>query len=90
MAKKLEEDDKTAIEEAVTAVRTALEGDDVEAISSTTTTLEQAAMKLGEVVYSDQAGGDDAATADKAATQAEDADDDIVDADFEEVDEDKK
>ncbi|MBL4602062.1 MAG: molecular chaperone DnaK [Emcibacteraceae bacterium] len=87
---KLEEDDKTAIEEAVTAVRTALEGDDVEAISSTTTTLEQAAMKLGEVVYSDQAGGDDAATADKAATQAEEADDDIVDADFEEVDEDKK
>ena len=87
---KLEEDDKTAIEEAVTAVRTALEGDDVEAISSTTATLEQAAMKLGEVVYSDQAGGDDATTADEAATKAEEADDDIVDADFEEVDEDKK
>ncbi|MDG1996397.1 MAG: Hsp70 family protein, partial [Emcibacteraceae bacterium] len=91
---KLEEEDKATIEDAVKAVREALEGDDVEAITGATGTLEQAAMKLGEVVYQDQAGGAEAggeasddAAADEAATEA---DDDIVDADFEEVDEDKK
>ena len=86
---KLGEDDKTAIEDAIAAVKTALEGDDVDAINSATEALEQAAMKLGEVLYADQAG----AAADGAGPEAEEtADDneDIVDADFEEVDEDKK
>ena len=68
---KLDDEDKTAIEEAVAAVRTALEDEDVDAISSSTETLEQAAMKLGEVIYSDQAGAGDAAAADGEAAEAD-------------------
>lgn len=88
---KLGDEDKTAIEDAVKTVREALEGEDVDAITAATETLEQAAMKLGEVIYSDQAGAGDAAGASEAADDADAGDDDdIVDADFEEVDEDKK
>ncbi len=86
---KLGEEDKTAIEDAVKAVKDAIEGEDVDAINAATETLEQSAMKLGEVIYKDQAGSGDAGAADAEATETED-DDDIVDADFEEVDEDKK
>ncbi|MBT5073875.1 MAG: molecular chaperone DnaK [Kordiimonadaceae bacterium] len=90
---KLEDADKETIEDAIKAVREALEGEDVDAISGTTGTLEQAAMKLGEVIYSDQAADGEAGEAGEAgaeeAPEAE-ADDDIVDADFEEVDDDKK
>lgn len=87
---KLEDEDKTAIEDAVKAVKDATEGEDVDAITAATETLEQAAMKLGEVIYKDQAAeGDDASQADAAASEAEE-DDDIVDADFEEVEDDKK
>jgi molecular chaperone DnaK len=89
-ADKLEDDDKTAIEDAIKAVNEAAEGEDVDAITAATEALEQAAMKLGEVIYKDQAaGGDDAAAADAAASE-EDNDDDIVDADFEEVEDEKK
>ncbi len=91
---KIEADDKTAIEDALKDVRTALETEDLEALTAATGVLEQAAMKLGEVIYEDQeaGGGDDAAAADAHAqeAEAEEADDDIVDADFEEVDDDKK
>ncbi|MCP5381152.1 MAG: molecular chaperone DnaK [Kordiimonadaceae bacterium] len=87
---KLDAGDKSAIEDAVSAVRSALEGDNIDTISSTTATLEQSAMKLGEVIYKDQqAGGDDGA-ASAGSSDAEGSDDDIVDADFEEVDDDKK
>lgn len=82
---KLEEADKTAIDDAINDVKTALEGEDVGALTAATETLEQAAMKLGEVIYSDQTDGGDAAAAD-----AEDGEDDIVDADFEEVEDEKK
>ena len=87
---KLGEDDKTAIEDAVKDVKTSLEGEDVDAINAATETLEKAAMKLGEVIYSDQAGGDAAAGGADAASEESDDNDDIVDADFEEVDDDKK
>ena len=89
-ADKLEDDDKTAIEDAIKAVNEAAEGEDVDAITAATEALEQAAMKLGEVIYKDQAaGGDDAAATDAAASEEEN-DDDIVDADFEEVEDEKK
>jgi molecular chaperone DnaK len=84
---KLSSDDKATIEEAVKAVRDALEGDNIDTINSSTEALEKTAMKLGEVIYADQTAGGD--TADNN-NSADEADDDIVDADFEEVDEDKK
>ena len=76
--------DKGAIETAMTALKTALEGDDVEAIKARTTDLMQASMKLGEAMYAaSQAAGPDAA----AAGQGEAKKDDVIDADFQEVDE---
>ena len=79
-------DDKTAIETALAELKTAVEGDNAEDITAKTQVLSEAAMKLGQAMYeSAQAaeGGEEAAD-----VRAED--DDVVDADFEEIDEDKK
>jgi molecular chaperone DnaK len=81
-------EEKTAIEAGIAALKTALSGDDAEEIKEKTNTLAQASMKLGEAMYkaqqSEAAAGD--AAADGAAAPK---DDNVVDADFEEVD-DKK
>ena len=92
---KVSDEDKSAIEAAIAELRTALEGEDVEDIKAKTEALAQASMKLGEAIYKEaqEAGGGDAAAADaaaKAAEAGEQADDDVVDVDFEEVDEDDK
>lgn len=91
---KVSDEDKAAIEAAVAELRTALEGEDVEDIKAKTESLAQASMKLGEAIYKEsQEAGGDAAAADAAAQAAEageKADDDVVDVDFEEVDEDDK
>lgn len=91
---KVGEDDKKAIEAAVAELRTALEGDDVEDIKAKTEALAQASMKLGEQIYKDTQGAEgagptDEQQADAAAKAAEDGDD-VVDVDFEEVDENDK
>ncbi|MFG5119389.1 molecular chaperone DnaK [Methylorubrum sp. POS3] len=77
--------DKGAIESAITALRTALEGEDAEGIKAKTNDLMQASMKLGEAMYAaSQAEG--APGAEGASTSA-DKKDDVIDADFQEVDE---
>jgi molecular chaperone DnaK len=78
---------KAEIEAAIAETRTALEGDDAEAIKEKAAALAQASMKLGEAMY--KASQDEAEA--QAASDAKD-DDDVVDADFEEVkdDDDKK
>ena len=85
---KVEAADKTAIEAALLALKEAVKGDDAEDIKAKTNTLAQASMKLGEAMYKAQqaegAAGD--AAADGAGNKP---DDNVVDADFEEVD-DKK
>ncbi|HWT51742.1 MAG TPA: molecular chaperone DnaK [Caulobacter sp.] len=75
--------EKTAIETGITDLKTALEGEDVEAIQAKTQALIQASMKLGEAMYAAQQGS--AEGADGAAA----ADDGVVDAEFEEVDDNK-
>ncbi|MBR1216773.1 molecular chaperone DnaK [Bradyrhizobium sp. U87765 SZCCT0131] len=77
---KIGETDRRAIEDAVSDVKEALKGDDAEAIKAKTNTLAQASMKLGEAMYAQQSEGDAAAKAAK---------DDVVDAEFTEVDDDK-
>jgi len=88
---KVPEEEKTAIEAAVAELRTALEGDDIEAVKEKSETLMQASMKLGEMAYQAQqdAEGDDPEAAGADGPDAADADD-VVDADFEEVDDDDK
>ncbi|MEL7689665.1 molecular chaperone DnaK [Citromicrobium bathyomarinum] len=77
---------KSDVEAAIAETRTALEGDDSDAINAKAQALTELAMKMGQQIYEkEQAnGGGDAAAADAAATQAED--DDVVDAEFSEVD----
>ncbi|HJR57014.1 MAG TPA: molecular chaperone DnaK [Rhizomicrobium sp.] len=83
-------DEKSAIETASAALKEALKGDDVEDIKAKTNTLAQASMKLGEAMYKAQQseGAPADAAADGAASQG--GDDNVVDADFEEVDDSKK
>jgi len=77
--------DKGAIETAMTALKTALEGEDVETIKARTTDLMQASMKLGEAMYSaNQQGAGPEAGAEAGASEKKD---DVIDADFQEVDE---
>ncbi len=79
-------DEKSAIETALADLKAAVEGDDAEDISAKTQTLIQASMKLGEAMYKAQQG--DAAGAPEGDAAA--SDDSVVDAEFEEVDDDKK
>jgi molecular chaperone DnaK len=65
-----------------------LQGEDVEAIKARTNDLMQAQMKLGEAMYkAQQASG---APGDGGAEAGAQAKDDVIDAEFREVDDDKK
>jgi molecular chaperone DnaK len=76
--------DKSAIEAAIAALKTALEGDNAETIKAKTNELAQASMKLGEAMYkAQQAGGADAGAAEAPR-------DDVIDAEFKDVGDDKK
>ncbi|HEY1560903.1 MAG TPA: molecular chaperone DnaK [Caulobacteraceae bacterium] len=74
--------EKSAIEAAVTDLKSSLEGEDPEAISAKTQTLAQASMKLGEAMYKAQQG--------EPAAGAAPADEGVVDAEFEEVKDDQQ
>jgi molecular chaperone DnaK len=85
---KIDAGTKSEVEAAIAAAKTALEGDDPDAINAKAQELTQAAMKMGQQIYErEQAEGADAAAggAEEAAPQ-----EDVVDAEFSEVDEDKK
>ncbi|MDE5447043.1 molecular chaperone DnaK [Bradyrhizobium sp. CSA207] len=77
---KVAETERRAIEDAVSDLKEALKGDDAEAIKAKTNTLAQASMKLGEAMYKQQAEAD---------AKKDAAKDDVVDAEFTEVDDDK-
>ena len=91
---KISDSEKSDIEAAVADLKTAVEGDDLDDIRTKTEALGQASMKLGEAVYAAQQAeqGEAGPTPEDmaAAGSTGPADDDIVDADFEEVDDDKK
>ena len=77
---------KSEIEAAVVETKSAIEGGDPEAMKEKANALAQVAMKMGQAIYEqEQAAGASAAPADEAP-----ADDNVVDAEFSEVDEDKK
>jgi len=89
----LEAADKAQIETDIAALKTALEGEDADAIKSATEALSQSAMKLGEAMYKAQQEAGEApdmggADPTGGSQQADDAT--VVDADFEEVDGEKK
>ena len=85
---KVADTDKKAIEDASANLRNALKGTDVEEIKKKTQDLVQASMKLGEAIYKSQQS---AKPEDKNNSTKEDKkDDNVVDADFEEVKEENK
>ena len=82
--------EREAIERDVAAVKAALETEDADQIKAKTEALTQSSMKLGEAMYKKQQtegaaapGGDEPKAEDKGG-------DDVVDADFEEVDNDRR
>jgi len=88
--------DKQAAEAAIAAVREALAGEDVEAIKAKTEALTQVSMKVGEAIYkAAQSEGAQAApgggeSGPSASAGGAAGDDKVVDADFEEIDDQKK
>ncbi len=94
---KLGAQEKGEAELALSAAKSAMEGNDVEALKQATERLSQAAMKIGEAMYKADAGAQAAgATAEAGAAgqgagpQGANPDEKVVDAEFEEVDEKKK
>jgi molecular chaperone DnaK len=93
---KIGEDEKTKIKDAIAAVRKAMEGDDPAAIESATQSLTAASHKLAEEMYKKAAAGSGpgAGTDGGAAGQqnggGQKPEEKVVDAEFEEVDKDKK
>jgi molecular chaperone DnaK len=82
------EADRQGIETAIDALKQALSGEDAEVIKARTTDLMQASMKLGEAMYQ---ASQNAAEGGEQPEAGEAPKDDVIDADFQEVDEgDKK
>jgi len=87
---KVAEADKSVVEAALEDLKSALEGEDTETITAKSEALAQASMKLGEAMYqaADAAGDETEGVDGKSSSET---DDDVVDADFEEVkDDDEK
>jgi len=82
---KVSDADKKAIEDASSALKEAIKGTDIEDIKKKTETLVQASMKLGEAIYKSQEKKSDSSKNDEGKKE-----DNVVDADFEEVKEEDK
>ena len=83
---KLSDDDKAPMQAAIDKVKKAAEGTDTAAIKAATDELDTAAQAFSKVLYEKTEGSDDGAAGPSpagAATAANDADDDAIDADFE-------
>jgi molecular chaperone DnaK len=83
---KVPADTKTACEDAMAEVKKALEGDDIDAIKASTEKLQEASYKLAEIVYQDASAAQSPEGEGGAAAASGD---EVVDADYEVVDEEK-
>ncbi len=87
---KVDADEKTAIESSITELREAVKGDNKEDIETKTQRLTEASGKIAEKAYAQESpGGATAESSAEAESKTDTADDDVVDAEFEEVDEKK-
>ncbi len=85
---KLDAGTRSAIDAALSDLKTVKDNNDVAAIREKTNALAQAVMKLGEIIYKAQNPANDGGTAAGQDEQDEQKDDNVVDAQFEEVDDD--
>ncbi len=77
---------KTEVEAAISAAREAVQSEDLERIKSTSQSLAQASLKIGEAIYGgQQPGGAEAAGDTGQGPTGEAGADNVVDAEFEEV-----
>ncbi|MGN6471835.1 MAG: molecular chaperone DnaK, partial [Rhizobiaceae bacterium] len=83
---KVSADDRKSIEDAIASLKAAAEGDDADDITAKTQTLAEVSMKLGQAMYEAQQA--EAANKD-AAADAKASGEDVVDADFEEINDDE-
>jgi len=86
---KVSDADKKAIEDASSALKEAIKGTDIEDIKKKTETLVQASMKLGEAIYKSQEKKEGSSKEGDKNNEGKN-DDNVVDADFEEVKEEGK
>ena len=86
LGEKLDAAEKENIETTIKELREALEGDNLALIQEKTNQLTQSSMKMGEMLYKQA----EAQQGDNAEAEAPQTDDNVVDADFEEVDDNKK
>jgi molecular chaperone DnaK len=84
---KVDEATRAVIETAIAEVKTAMEGEDAEAIKSKSEALAQSAHKLAEAMYAQEQAQDASA---ESAPEGGGADEKVVEAEYEEVDKDKK
>ncbi|MDC3099587.1 Hsp70 family protein, partial [Candidatus Pelagibacter sp.] len=87
---KVSDAEKKAIEDASSAVKEALKGEDIEDIKKKTEALVQASMKLGEAIYKSQQSAKPESGNDDGGDDAGKKDENVVDADFEEVKDENK
>ena len=87
---KIDDAERTGIENAMATLKEAVKSDDVEDIQAKTQALAQASMKLGEAMYKAQAAQNGEGAAPGAEGAEPPKDDNVVDAEFSEVDENKK
>ena len=86
---KVSDEDKKSIESASANLRNALKGTDVEEINKKTQELVQSSMKLGEAIYKNQQSAKPS-DATKEEKKEDKKDENVVDADFEEVKDENK
>jgi molecular chaperone DnaK len=87
---KVGEEERRAIETAIADLKEALKTDDADAIAAKTNALSQASMKLGEAMYKQSQGQDGGGDPGATGSTGGGAKEDVVDAEFTEVDDDKK
>ncbi len=90
---KIDADLKSQIESAIAETKTALQGEDAEAIRTSSQGLSEVAMKMGQQIYQQEQAGAAAgagAARGSSAEGSEPGNEDVVDAEFSEVDDDKK
>ena len=87
---KISDADKKSIEDGSSALKEALKTDNIEDIKKKTETLVQASMKLGEAIYKSQQNTKPKSDKDDGNDEKGKKDDNVVDADFEEVKDENK
>ena len=87
---KISDAEKKAIEDGSAALKESLKSDNIEEIKKKTETLVQASMKLGEAIYKSQQSAKPESNKDDGKDEKGKKDDNVVDADFEEVKDENK